>query len=125
MCDGVDNDCNGITDEGFDTDGDTFTTCGPDLTPGTDDDDCNDGSGATFPGATETCDNEDNDCDGTTDEGVTQATSCGQAGSPCEASGFETCSGGVFGSDTCTPSTPSSEVGPFFFLRVERGGAGV
>ena len=64
VCDGGDTDCDGTADEGFDTDGDGVTTCGPDGLPGTADDDCADGSAAIFPGASELCDGVDTDCDG-------------------------------------------------------------
>jgi len=59
VCDGVDNDCSGAADEGFDLDGDGHTTCAGD---------CDDSNGSIFPDADETCDGADNDCDGQTDE---------------------------------------------------------
>ncbi len=62
ICDGVDNDCDGTIDEGFDSDGDGVTTC--DEPP-----DCDDSDPSTYPGAEELCDGVDNDCDGTIDEG--------------------------------------------------------
>ncbi len=59
-CNGVDDDCDGSIDEGFDSDGDGWTTC---------EGDCNDGNSGTFPGAVEVCDGADQDCDGIVDEG--------------------------------------------------------
>ena len=61
-CDGVDNDCDGVVDEGYDEDNDGFKTCG-------DPNDCDDSSAAVNPGAEEICDNVDNNCDGAIDEG--------------------------------------------------------
>jgi hypothetical protein len=64
--DGVDNDCNGVVDEGsdgFDDDGDGYAELGGD---------CDDTLATVHPGASETCDGLDEDCDGGTDE----ATSC-------------------------------------------------
>ncbi len=59
-CDGLDNDCNGATDEGFDDDGDGYgdgTWC---PSPA----DCDDADPAVNPSAVDTCDLVDNDCDG-------------------------------------------------------------
>ncbi|MEY4203839.1 MAG: hypothetical protein RL013_1542 [Bacteroidota bacterium] len=87
-CDGIDNDCNGLTDDGVtltyyfrDTDGDSFGNtdsnllfCLPiDTIPagyvgisG----DCNDADPLVYPGAPEVCDGLDNDCDGLPDDGL-------------------------------------------------------
>ncbi|HOX42627.1 MAG TPA: MopE-related protein [Myxococcota bacterium] len=59
-CNALDDDCDGLTDEGFDADADGFTRCGGD---------CDDALAADHPGAEELCDGRDNDCDGDTDEG--------------------------------------------------------
>lgn len=82
-CDGLDNDCNGIIDDGFgttryyrDADGDTYgdpsntiRVCGarPSGYVGRQGD-CNDSDPAINQGATEICDGQDNDCDFLTDE---------------------------------------------------------
>jgi hypothetical protein len=73
-CDGVDNDCDGDTDEdlgstscGLGPCAHTVENCVDGLTQG-----CNEFEGAT----TETCDAVDNNCDGSTDEGL-GSTTCG------------------------------------------------
>ena len=75
-CDNVDNNCNGLKDEGCDEDNDGFCTLqkpvegNPDecpLGPG----DCNDFDPNINPQSDEVCDNKDNNCKDGTDEGVT------------------------------------------------------
>jgi ELWxxDGT repeat protein len=56
ICDGLDNDCNGLTDESFDGDGDGYTSCGGD---------CDDSLQDINPDATDVADNGiDEDCNG-------------------------------------------------------------
>ncbi len=82
-CDGVDNDCDGETDEGgqttlyADQDGDgwgdetqTIVSCNTEGYVGTAGD-CNDLDPNVHPSAEEVCDHVDQDCDGAIDEGVT------------------------------------------------------
>jgi len=64
LADGLDNDCDGIVDEGtevYDDDGDGYAEV---------DGDCGDADPSSYPGATELADWIDNDCDGTVDEGT-------------------------------------------------------
>ncbi|MFH1404976.1 MAG: putative metal-binding motif-containing protein [Patescibacteria group bacterium] len=84
MCNGVDDDCDGITDENdaqdaqtlfFDQDGDGFgnpkvsiRSCVEIAGYVLDNTDCNDMSSVAHLGATEVCDTIDNDCNGQTDE---------------------------------------------------------
>jgi hypothetical protein len=60
ICDDIDNNCDGNTDEGFDADGDGVKEC---------DGDCDDNNAAVNPLASEVCDGLDNNCDGAIDEG--------------------------------------------------------
>ncbi len=107
ICDGMDNNCNGVTDEGCsrnfyeDADGDIYGNPAVAVVaifapPGyvTDNTDCDDTDPDINPGATEIRDGADNDCDGLTDEGLfipdTGQTNCYDAAGtviPCPAEG--------------------------------------
>jgi len=62
-CDGLDSDCDGLIDDGFDQDGDGWTTCAGDT---------RDADATVHPGAVELCDAKDNDLDGLVDEDFDQ-----------------------------------------------------
>lgn len=100
VCDGVDNNCDGTTDEGC-------PVCVDDDNDGYDDvnscstgQDCDDADASTNPGADEVCDDGvDNNCDGNVDEGC----SCSPAGARCDVDS-DCCSQkckGKPGSKTC------------------------
>jgi hypothetical protein len=88
ICDGIDNDCDGIADDSLiftmyyvDADGDGFgdeatgvESCSQPQNTITVGGDCDDANDQIYPGATEICDAVDNDCDGSTDEGLTFIT---------------------------------------------------
>ncbi|MCK6522885.1 hypothetical protein L6R49_15760 [Myxococcota bacterium] len=86
LCNGLDDDCDGVTDPDTatdaatwygDADGDgygdasvTTLACAAPTGSGADNTDCDDGDGGAYPGATEACDSVDNDCDGVVDVGT-------------------------------------------------------
>ncbi|MER2563013.1 MAG: MopE-related protein [Myxococcaceae bacterium] len=81
LCDGRDEDCDGIIDDGFDLDGDGVTTC---------QNDCDDTDAFNKPGGREICDCKDNNCNTTIDD----ADAC--RGAPCfdfDGDGFTNCQG--------------------------------
>lgn len=95
VCDGEDNDCDGLVDE--DLDRDCLTDCG------TGTETCTDGTwaGCDAPEPeTEICDGQDNDCDGTTDPGCEcqpgDTRSCGSEDA-CETGTQECDSDGAWG----------------------------
>ncbi len=104
-CDGVDDDCDGETDEDFEA---AATTCGQGGCAAEGELDCVDGelvnscsAGDPAPGDT-SCDGLDDDCDGSTDEEYTPTpTSCG-AGECAGSTGNLVCSDGLE-HDTCDP----------------------
>ena len=87
-CDGIDNDCNELVDDGLatttyyqDVDGDGYGDSAVASTPSCaapegyveDATDCDVAEATTYPGATELCDLVDNDCDGVVDNDVAYA----------------------------------------------------
>jgi hypothetical protein len=92
VCDFVDNDQDGLVDEGFDLDGDGFSVCAGD---------CADSAAAINPGVSETCDGVDNNCDGRIDEGfdvdrdgfTTCQGDCDDLDPTASPAGTETCDG--------------------------------
>ncbi|MEI6950874.1 MopE-related protein, partial [Paraflavisolibacter sp. H34] len=84
ICDALDNDCNGIIDDGFvvqawykDVDKDGYgnikfriVSCMAPAGYVADSTDCNDASNVVYPGAPELCDALDNDCNGKVDDGL-------------------------------------------------------
>ena len=72
LCDGVDNDCDGLALGEADGDGDGALACA----------DCADADPERFPGAVESCNAQDDDCDGTVDNGF-----------DLDADGWTTCGG--------------------------------
>jgi hypothetical protein len=83
ICDGKDNDCNGVVDQGFsDTDTDGIKNCidsDDDNDTFVDEVDCAALDAAIFPGAPEKCDGIDNDCDNQTDEDFADLDGDGEA----------------------------------------------
>ena len=74
VCDDVDQDCGGVTDEGCDDDGDqycdaAYSVVGAPKKCPKGKGDCNDTSAVINPAASETCDDIDNNCSGAADEG--------------------------------------------------------
>ena len=80
ICDGADNNCDGVVDEGVqsifyadaDLDGfgiedETIEACSPEDGFVSNGNDCDDSNAEIFPGASEICDEKDNDCDGVID----------------------------------------------------------
>jgi hypothetical protein len=109
-CDGLDNDCDGDTDEGMEA---IETSCGVGACAATGTGTCVDGAlvDDCVPGEPAdddaSCDGADDDCDGQIDEDyAAPVTSCGQGA--CAAEGVLLCEAGVT-LDSCTPTAPGAE----------------
>jgi hypothetical protein len=117
LCDGIDNNCDGVFDDGFDIDGDGFTTCATLSGGGLDAAarDCDDGDAQTYPGACELCasgalavcdalnsggNGVDEDCNGYLDEPCAGCNAADQDGD-----GMSACAG------DCAPTDPSVRTG--------------
>lgn len=115
-CDGVDNNCNGQTDEGCqlctDADNDGFFAqagCGTVV-------DCNDSASTISPVAQEICDGTDNDCDSAVDEGFNTSTdpnNCGACGNVCSfPNATAYCSNSACGMASCLPGFSDCDGNP-------------
>ncbi|MGC4121350.1 MAG: putative metal-binding motif-containing protein [Myxococcales bacterium] len=106
-CDGLDNDCDGTTDEDLDNDGDGW---GVDVVCKQGNGDCDDWDAEVYPGATELCNGRDDSCDGAADEGAGMTCVAGAVDGPCALPGADAgAQGGVLtcnslcSAEVCTP----------------------
>ena len=111
VCDGYDNDCDGIIDDGpySDKDGDGYTYCGKvdQTTFALKDVDCNDNDPKIYPGATEICNGKDDNCDGIVDNANLVCPpnyTCVPQSGRCVPNGGTTPDGGLL---VCTPCSVS------------------
>jgi alpha-tubulin suppressor-like RCC1 family protein len=109
-CNNVDDNCNGVVDEGYVP---TVTTCGAFACAATGTKTCvagveRDSCVSSQPAPNDaTCDGRDDDCDGRVDEKFESlATTCGVGA--CAKTGVLTCSGGV-PTDSCNPGAPGAD----------------
>ena len=144
ICDGFDNDCDGLVDEGYDVDGDGYSLCGwnPEV-PGLLDGslvDCDDNTASVNPGATEICNAIDDDCDGEIDPGCdctagatrgcgSELGACTTGTQSCAAGAWSACVGATLAAaescnaidDDCDGDIDNDVVCPGGFLCVDGG----
>jgi len=123
-CDGLDNDCDGQTDEGVlitfyrDYDGDgfgdssiTLQACAEPVGYAADPGDCDNSDPEVYPGAAEVCDGLDNNCSGQVDEGFAVGGECTVGIGECGRSGTMVClDDGMGPRCDALPGEPSEEV---------------
>ncbi len=115
LCNAVDDDCDGETDEGFTTG--TVCTVGQGACTASGVLECSDDGASTecsaaagTPAASESCNYVDDDCDGATDEGFSVNTSCVAGTGACEAAGVNVCKADGSGVEcSATAGTPGTE----------------
>ncbi len=142
VCDDVDQDCDGMVDEGLlstfyrDADADGYgdadtTTTACTLPDGhvTNDLDCDDDCETCHPDGTETCDTRDNDCDGMADEGVRSTFYRDADGDTFGAASVTTMacaapSGYVANDDDCDDSDSAARPNQTAYFTRQRNGGG-
>ncbi len=124
VCNGKDDDCDGLTDEKdakgcttfySDVDGDQYgdpaksaCLCQPDAVfKVTDGNDCNDLSQAIFPGAKEVCNGADDNCDKSVDEGFQLGGACDAGQGKCKVYGKMICAANG-ASTTCSATAAAA-----------------
>jgi putative metal-binding protein len=119
VCDGFDNDCDGIIDDGpaSDADSDGYTYCGKEneTTGAITDVDCNDHDPKIYPGAQEVCNGKDDNCDGIIDNPnlvcppdetcVPQTGRCISNASACVSCAVSNTAGCCQSPNVCDPGT--------------------
>jgi hypothetical protein len=125
VCDGLDNDCNGLIDDGVklvfykDLDGDGYTDGTTSVGCSAPQGyvlsallgDCNDENNQINPGKTEICDGIDNNCNGQTDEGFNVGQSCSVGVGECARTGQFVCTADGSGTVcSAVPGNPAPEI---------------
>lgn len=102
VCNKEDDNCDGRVDEGFDKDGDGYTTCGGD---------CDDKDATVHPDAVERCNGKDDNCNGLVDEGFNVGHECTSGFGLCARKGRMRCNAsGLTSECDAVPGPASKEI---------------